>query len=187
MRRLTSNFISVLSLLLSATVVAVWIHSFFAHDWARCGNEDFGYFYNLRLYKKTGYELHSVNGRLTLIRFRDALEAQPGFSRRGFIWQKGESTWFVRSDERRQPRGGGMGGAGTQFTTTEKVIFSFSELWFIVAVLGLTVVWEVRRRRRARTKSGFCPTCGYDLRASSERCSECGTPIIEAEGANAEA
>jgi hypothetical protein len=33
--------------------------------------------------------------------------------------------------------------------------------------------------RSARASAGFCPKCGYDLRASFERCPECGSPIPE--------
>jgi hypothetical protein len=39
-----------------------------------------------------------------------------------------------------------------------------------------TIFTETRRRRRIR--QSLCPACGYDLRASSERCPECGTPRV---------
>ena len=45
-----------------------------------------------------------------------------------------------------------------------------SALTFVPPV-ALTTQW-VRRRRQVRL--GLCPSCGYDLRATRERCPECG-------------
>jgi hypothetical protein len=42
----------------------------------------------------------------------------------------------------------------------------------IVPIVG----WR-RRRRHHRFASGFCINCGYDLRASTDRCPECGVAI----------
>jgi len=49
--------------------------------------------------------------------------------------------------------------------------------WFVVGVLMLPAATQVAllvRRRRRRSMS-ICTTCGYDLRATPERCPECGT------------
>jgi hypothetical protein len=51
-------------------------------------------------------------------------------------------------------------------------------LWLLAVVFGIPpVVWLLRHRAaRRRRRSGLCPGCGYDLRASRQfgRCPECG-------------
>jgi predicted amidophosphoribosyltransferase len=50
--------------------------------------------------------------------------------------------------------------------------------WAVVGVLlVLPAAWVVGKLRRRRRIVGVCRTCGYDLRASRERCPECGMAI----------
>jgi hypothetical protein len=50
--------------------------------------------------------------------------------------------------------------------------------WLLFVVSALPpVYWLTRRPARPTGGSVPCPNCGYDLRASKDRCPECGTPI----------
>jgi hypothetical protein len=45
----------------------------------------------------------------------------------------------------------------------------------LLPLAWLMVQADIRlQRRRLRQMSGLCPTCGYDLRATPDRCPECG-------------
>ncbi|MFT3787114.1 MAG: hypothetical protein QM770_13260 [Tepidisphaeraceae bacterium] len=56
--------------------------------------------------------------------------------------------------------------------------------WLVIGGRGLPgVVWCIQAYRRANAK-GICCHCGYDLRASKDRCPECGTPIEPHSDAN---
>lgn len=50
--------------------------------------------------------------------------------------------------------------------------------WCVIAATLILPVIELTRRIRAvrRRTTGLCAKCGYDLRASKDRCPECGTP-----------
>jgi hypothetical protein len=47
-------------------------------------------------------------------------------------------------------------------------------LSIVSTVTAILPVAFVYRRFRCRRRAGLCPSCGYDLRATPERCPECG-------------
>jgi len=66
------------------------------------------------------------------------------------------------------------------FVRLGTVVYVFTRYWFLAALTSmlpfLRAAGYVIAIRRARALRGRCPSCGYDLRASFERCPECGRP-----------
>jgi len=52
-------------------------------------------------------------------------------------------------------------------------------LWFLLLLFSIPLAIAARSsiRRWRRRRAGCCEVCGYDLRASGERCPECGTAV----------
>jgi hypothetical protein len=56
-------------------------------------------------------------------------------------------------------------------------LFALSSGVALVPVIWLAIGWDIRRRElriERMRENHICLHCGYDMRASPERCSECG-------------
>src|SRR2546423_13930726 len=60
---------------------------------------------------------------------------------------------------------------------TDRLWLRLAFIFFIAANFAVFGTVAFRMRRVAtRVRKGLCPVCGYDLRASMDRCPECGRP-----------
>jgi hypothetical protein len=72
-----------------------------------------------------------------------------------------------------------MAGSGRERRTSLPAIM-LGEL--VIPFVWIIFLLHRRWQQKRRTIMGHCPVCHYDLRASPERCPECGTPITYARG-----
>ena len=74
----------------------------------------------------------------------------------------------------------GVRGSGVLYIRVYTTEVYFLPLSCVLAIAACTpVLWKARRigRQQRSVRGGHCGHCGYDLRSSSERCPECGTPV----------
>jgi hypothetical protein len=132
------------------------------------------------------------DGRLVLLRREERSRVPPGFAEElEQAWRR-RSEGFAASDRHRSAtppmRGGpvvsqGFTFAGVHYNKARAGVttdyFLAVPLWMPAAVFGamLLPLWlkHPSRLRRRRRRSGLCPSCGYDVRATPDRCPECGT------------
>lgn len=68
--------------------------------------------------------------------------------------------------------------AGLEFSRCDAGWNVWVPWWLAIVLLGGIAVWGLRGLWQARKlRDGLCRMCGYDLRATPERCPECGTVV----------
>src|SRR5207302_1487728 len=95
-----------------------------------------------------------------------------------FFDGNGGKTWLGFGTMTHHFRAAATGG-GEKPDLTIQVVFP---LWFLTLALGVPAILLLplllrRNRRLKRSRLGLCRECGYNLRASTNICPECGASV----------
>jgi hypothetical protein len=164
------NGLAALSLLLCLGVAALWARSYRADDWWNGGaivgpsavsrRGQVGFVYQWRLPDHPPDAFDPPRGVVVPLASKTAEWRIPGVSVRR-----------VSSAESFAP--------AAPYHPRLRVVMVAD--WLLVCLLAvLPAAWLIAYLRRRRRHAGCCPGCGYDLRATPDRCPECGAvPLKE--------
>lgn len=171
------------SLVVGAALLALWVRSFWRHDYVRVSYVRPGPTIECRdlliVSSSGGLSVGFRSGRrndggvaagdaprLYMRHVAHPAGGYPYLDRRQWIEYALDQPGYVNA---------GMRGA---WTGVQQTVVAPHVAW-AAAALPLPVVWLARRRgaarRRERVVQGLCASCGYDLRGGGGTCPECGT------------
>ena len=175
MKNWRRNIVIVISVLLCAATVAVWVRSYSVSDQLRKGVGS--YLFRVASYRGVVLlQYDSLDPGSGLARLFSALQwdTNPIPQEAGYI----ENGDGLDSVAWRKAGWIGFGVSVEPFVEGVEHVLVIP-FWF-VALLMLSPLGHLTRqhlRGRRRLEGSCCQKCGYDLRASKDRCPECGTPI----------
>ena len=169
--RIVKYSAAALWLLLLVASLILWVRSYFVGDLIRHLGPD--------VIPTTSYLITSTTGKLSLDRYKQTSKDPtiggsrypPGFS---------SERWDSRAYPLRWPSGtttNTLGFGAEHYRLTEGDDYTLVVPWYAITLALLTplLLWLVRFRRRSKAAAGLrCAACGYDMRATPERCPECG-------------
>jgi hypothetical protein len=185
-RRRLFNLAAAVSLVLCVASTALWVRSYVAKEWLMYRKTEPAH----RRYREITFisgpgQLFIQNSRFDFIADGMAEKMREGEGHPdGFLYlrQPAESRWgrFANGSDHTHAHGA-LGflfhsrvyEEGSDTWTVERAMIPY---WFVTtttAVLPITW-WRHYRRQCIRVREHRCLTCGYDLRATPERCPECG-------------
>jgi hypothetical protein len=179
------NLLTALSLLLLVATTSLWVRSYVLSDkaaWRRPHGV---------------YSARTARGHLVVEMWRANGALRPG-ERYGFVYERDDvypaaldaiPRLYVYPDpsvSESKWHGAGFGWYTRRRVDGAKSAAASAPFWALAAAaaalpLGRAVPWLIRARRR-RKRAGLCPTCGYDLRATPDRCPECGRGAVDVAG-----
>jgi hypothetical protein len=72
------------------------------------------------------------------------------------------------------------GTRSASFGRTHRIWVLFIPDW-VILICAAALCWHCARRYKNERLPGYCDACGYDLRATPDRCPECGTLPLKKE------
>ena len=153
MKRRLFTLVAAASMLLSIAVVALWVRSYGRADHV-------GWLSRMN----SGFMSNSLRGHFEFACFHDYPRPRlAGFdycSRAAQPFQLKSEDFFLGFGVEMDPNG----------------IWLACPHWFLALLFAILPVlrFHVATRSRPGDRGGYCPRCGYDLRATPDRCPECG-------------